>query len=312
MCAYYEHLRALGVTVNLFDQWNPRFREHDVFHFFSVMPGSYQLCDHAKKQGLRLVISPNLWVTDETKYWYPHDEIKRLLSIADRVVVNSSLEAASLAGVYELPLERFSVVYNGVEDVFLQSVDGSEFESRYGLVNQRYLLNVANIEHRKNQLRLVEAMKQFPELKLVVVGLARDEAYREECMRLAGDQLVFVGELSYGSTLLRSAYAGCEAFVMPSTLETPSIAALEAAATGAKVVITNVGSTTEYFGELAEYVSPESTQSIADAIGRALQSPADPGLKRRIEQRFQWRTVVNDLRNVYQHELEVAGRVAVP
>lgn len=310
LCAYYEHLRSQGVTVNLFDQWKPAFRAHDIFHFFSVMPGSFQLCEHAKKQGLRLVISPNLWVTEETKYWYPHDEIKRLLSIADRVVVNSSLEAASLAGVYEVPLERFSVVYNGVEDPFLEPVDGREFASRYGLENQRYLLNVANIEHRKNQLRLIEALKRFPELKLVVIGLARDEAYRDECFRLAGDQLVFVGELEYGSTLLRSAYAGCEAFVMPSTLETPSIAALEAAAAGAKIVITEVGSTTEYFGDLAEYVSPDSAQSIADALERAMRSGANPALKSRIEERFLWRRVVSDLRNVYQHELEVAGRVA--
>ncbi|PCE29037.1 glycosyltransferase [Burkholderia ubonensis] len=308
LCAYYEHLRALGVSVNLFDQWKPEFRKHDVFHFFSVMPGSFQLCEHAKKQGLRLVISPNLWVTEETKYWYPHDEIKRLLAIADRVVVNSKLEAESLARVYELPLERFSVVYNGVEDLFLGSADGRDFRSRYGLENQRYLLNVANIEPRKNQLRLIEAVKRFPDLKLVVIGLARDEAYRDECFRLAGDQLIFAGELPYGSPLLHSAYAGCEAFVMPSTLETPSIAALEAAATGAKIVITNVGSTTEYFDDQAEYVAPDSTQSIAEAIDRALQSSGSFELKNRIGQRFTWRAIANDLREVYRSEIDIAGR----
>ncbi|MEN8514586.1 glycosyltransferase family 4 protein [Burkholderia sp. RS02] len=308
LCAYYEHLRSLGVSVNLFDQWKPEFREHDVFHFFSVMPGSFQLCEHAKKQGLRLVISPNLWVTEETKYWYPHDEIKRLLAIADRVVVNSKLEAESLARVYELPRERFSVVYNGVEDMFLGTADGRDFKSRYGLENQRYLLNVANIESRKNQLRLIDAIKSFPDMKLVVVGLARDEVYRDECFKLAGDQLIFVGELPYGSPLLRSAYAGCEAFVMPSTLETPSIAALEAAATGAKIVITSVGSTVEYFADQAEYVSPDSTQSISEAIERTLQSAGSSELKNRIERNFTWRTIANDLREVYRNELDIAGR----
>ena len=308
LCAYHEHLRALGVTVNLFDQWKPEFREHDIFHFFSVMPGSFQLCEHAKKQGLRLVISPNLWVTEETKYWYPHDEIKRLLAIADRVVVNSKLEAESLAGVYELPLERFSVVYNGVEDMFLGVADGRDFKSRYGLENQRYLLNVANIESRKNQLRLIDAIKKFPDLKLVVIGLARDEGYRDECFKLAGDQLIFIGDLPYGSPLLRSAYAGCEAFVMPSTLETPSIAALEAAATGAKIVITSVGSTTEYFAGHAEYVSPDSSQSISEAIGRVLQSTGGAELKNRIGNKFTWRTIANDLREVYRSEFSIAGR----
>ncbi len=312
LSAYYEHLRALGVSVNLFNQWKPQFREHDVFHFFSVMPGSFQLCEHAKKQGLRLVISPNLWVTEETKYWYPHDEIKRLLTIADRVIVNSKMEADSLARVYELPLERFSVVYNGVEDMFLGAADSRDFKFRYGLESQRYLLNVANIEPRKNQLRLIEAIKRFPDLKLVVIGLARDESYRDECFKLAGDQLMFIGELPYGSPLLRSAYAGCEAFVMPSTLETPSIAALEAAATGAKLVITSVGSTTEYFADEAEYVSPDSTESISRGIERALHSPNTSKLRSRIGRSFTWRMIANDLREVYQGELEISERANTP
>ena len=45
LMAYKRHLEMQGVQVGLYDQWDPRIRNYDIFHFFSAMPGSIQLCD---------------------------------------------------------------------------------------------------------------------------------------------------------------------------------------------------------------------------------------------------------------------------
>ena len=42
-------------------------------------------------------------------------------------------------------------------------------------------------------------------------------------------------------------------FVLPSTLETPGLAALEAAALGIPIIITSEGCTKEYFGSIETY-----------------------------------------------------------
>ena len=295
LMAYRNHLPAVGMTASLYDQWNPCISDYDVFHFFSVMPGSIQLCDHIKKQGLPVVISPNLWVTPQTRDIYPHQDIACLLPIADAIVVNSDMEAAALSEVYSLPRARFKTVYNGVENDFLDDADPELFRHQFGM-RSKFVLNVANVEPRKNQLAFLQALKAFPDLVLVTVGLIRDQEYARQCREVAGSQFHFVGPLPYNSPMLRSAIAGCSFFAMPSTLETPSIAALEAVASGAPLLITHEGSTTEYFGESAVYIEPDSVDSMRAGIAQvvAQRHRASKGTD------FLWANVIGQLADVYR------------
>ena len=303
LMAYKKHLeKDCNVDVSLFDQWNPDIEQKDIFHFFSVMPGSFQLCEYMKNKGLKLVISPNLWVTKETMYDYPHDEIWPLINLADRVIVNSWAEAHSLAEVYGMEINKFRVVYNGVEDDYFERFGDSCFSEKYGLAKQSYLLNVANIEPRKNQLKFVEAMiESEADTKLVIVGNIRDEAYAKKVLELGGDRVLYVGPLEYGSSMLKSAFSGSRGFVMPSTLETPSIAALEASASGIPVLITSEGSTQEYFGDDTIFVNPFNSDSIALGISQLLSDRHRP---KPLSRRFSWENVVRELHMHYTELLE--------
>jgi glycosyltransferase involved in cell wall biosynthesis len=112
-------------------------------------------------------------------------------------------------------------------------------------------------------------MRRHPELTLVLAGEIRDPRYWAEVQQAAGGQLVHVGAIPHHSPLLRSAYAACEVFVLPSLFETPGLAALEAAGQGARIAMTREGSTTEYFGDTVHYLNPASVDSIAEAIAAA-------------------------------------------
>jgi glycosyltransferase involved in cell wall biosynthesis len=298
LLAYREHLPAYGVVPTLFDLWQPAFRDHDLVHFFSVVAGSVHFCGHVKKLGLPLVVSSSLWITEETKHQYPCDEIRAQLSLADAVIVNSDLEGEQLARVFGLPRERFRTVYNGVDDAFLRPADPSLFRQQHGIPG-RFLLNVANIEPRKNQLRFIEALQRHPELTLVVIGHIRDESYARACFEAGRGRVVHIPALPPGSALLRSAMAACTAFVMPSTLETPSIAALEAAALGARLLVTEVGSTREYFLDAVTYVLPDSPQSLAAGIAACVTGAPSDALGKRVRERYRWRLVVAALARCY-------------
>jgi glycosyltransferase involved in cell wall biosynthesis len=269
LLAYHKHLPAHGVNVTLFDPWNPRFLEHDVVHFFSCVGGSVHFCNFVKQLGLPLVVSSSLWVTEETKHLYPIGEIHHQFSLADRVVANSEIECETLARIFNLPREKFVSVLNGVEQSFYEPVAPELFRGEFA-IHDRFILNVGNIEPRKNQLALIRAMKSFPELKLVLIGHQRDPEYAKTCFAEGGDQLIYAGTLAHDSPVLRSAYAACEAFVLPSTLETPGLAALEAHAAGARIAVTKVGSTEEYFAEHVAYLDPSDVDSIAQSIRDAL------------------------------------------
>lgn len=295
LMAYKHHLSNLSIDVKLMNMWNPEFHKFDIFHFFSVMPGSVQLCEYVKSRGARLVISPNLWVTPETQYDYPHADIAYLLKFADAIVVNSEMEKQSLSLVYNIPQENFFVVYNGVEETFLQREDPSGFIDSYN-INNRYILNIANIEERKNQLNLMHALSYFDDIDLVVIGNVRDKQYLEMCKKIGGNRFKYVGELPYGSKMIKSAIAGCTFFAMPSTLETPSIAALEALASGANLMITNGGSTTEYFDRNVAFVDPYDIQSIVSGIESSLKKTGSEPFN----DKYLWKNIANDLVDVYQ------------
>ncbi|CAE6813297.1 glycosyltransferase family 4 protein [Paraburkholderia aspalathi] len=301
LLAYRKHLPAHGVDVTLFDQWNPRFLEHDVVHFFSCVGGSVHFCNFVKQLGLPLVVSSSLWVTEETKHLYPIGEIHHQFSLADRVVANSDIECETLARIFDLPREKFVTVLNGVEESFYEPVAPELFRNEFK-IHDRFVLNVGNIEPRKNQLALVKAMKSFPELKLVLIGHQRDPEYAKACFAEGGDQLIYAGTLAHDSPALRSAYAACEVFVLPSTLETPGLAALEAHAAGCPAAVTEVGSTREYFGDEVEYLDPSNVDSIVDAIRRAAK-PRGSRTTHAAEahrRHLNWQTVLTQLETTYR------------
>ncbi|WP_229511953.1 glycosyltransferase [Paraburkholderia terrae] len=278
MLAYMHHLPRFGVQADLYDMWKPSLDEYQIFHVFSVMPGIIEMCDYAKKRGLKLVVNPNLWVTRETKDNYPFSGIWNILELADRVIVNSGMEGNTLSDVFGIAHEKFHTVLNGAEADFLVAADPNVFRKAHG-IDGPFVLNVANIEPRKNQLEFIRALRdERPDLQLVIAGTARDEQYARACIEAGGDRLRIVGMLPYASEMLRSAMTGCEFFAMPSLLETPSIAAIEAAALGAKVLLTQVGSTTEYFGDSVTWVDPKSSDSLRAGIAAAMASTPDKSI----------------------------------
>jgi len=294
--AYLRSLAELGIEVSLFDPWNPRLMDFDLVHFFSCVGGSFHFCNFVKNLGIPLVTSSSLWITEETKHLYPYEEIRMQLNIADRVIANSNIECDTLSEVFDMPRDKFSAVYNGVDSVFFDPIDPNLFRNAFKVAG-KFVLNVGNIEPRKNQLSLVKAMKMFPNETLVFIGHIRDEDYASEVFRLGGGQVKYITPIDHLDPLLRSAYAACELFCLPSTLETPGLAALEASCVTNKIAITQVGSTKEYFGSDVAYLDPYSVDSICLAIDQAkrkdLQFSADA------VRALPWQSATKDLVNVY-------------
>ena len=299
MLQYKEFLPPNDVDVRLLDPWNPNFREADLVHFFSSMSGSVHFCAFVKKIGMPLVVSPNLWISEATKQNYPFEEIRTQFVLSDRVIGNSDMECDLLARVFNIPREHFSTVYNGVNEAFFEPISPDLFRTHFGIQGP-FVLNVANIEPRKNQLNLARAMKDFPGVRLVLIGYERDTDYALECFAEGGDQLQYLGPLPHDSPLLKSAYAACELFALPSTLETPGLAALEAAACGAKVIITSEGCTREYFGQGAEYVSSDDVADISRGIASAMSRATNLLLATCTRANFTWAQATAALADVYR------------
>jgi glycosyltransferase involved in cell wall biosynthesis len=292
---YKKALERIGHQVTLFDQWNPNFLEYDLVHFFSCMGGSLPLCNFVKQIGLPLVVSSSLWLTENNKKNYDTDYIKDILMCANGIIVNSDIEATQISNLLEIDKNLFFTVYNGISNLFSNNKSDNSFRERFS-INEKYVLNVANIEQRKNQIELAKAMKNFPEYKLVLIGNIREKKYADNLFDVGGEQIIFCGYIEH-SNLLVSAYKNCEIFCLPSILETPGLAALEAYSAGCNIVLTAEGSTKEYFGDDVVYVEPDSLSSISSGIQKAFQDKQKHTIC--ATEKFSWDVVTEKLVNSY-------------
>ena len=90
---------------------------------------------------------------------------------------------------------------------------------------------------------------------------------------------------------------------MPSLLETPSIAALEAAKTGKKILITEVGSAFEYFENFAIYLNPSSIESCKEGILQILNFKLDQEAFKIHQKKFSAENSMYSLIKIYNENI---------
>jgi glycosyltransferase involved in cell wall biosynthesis len=177
-----------------------------------------------------------------------------------------------------------------------------------------FVLAVGTFEPRKNLRRLVAAWEGLPSsvhetYDLVLVGpkgwgdAGIEGADGSSTVRIAG---------RVSDEELRGLYASCACFVYPSLYEGFGLPILEAMASGAPVITSNVSSMPEIAGDAALYVDPTDVDAIAAAMLRLSQ---DEELRRQLiaagyenVKRFSWEKAARETLAV----LEAAANTAKP
>lgn len=296
----YKELQKIDdCDVMLYNMWEPRLLECDLVHFFSVQYGSGVFCDFVKKNGIKLVVSPIIWLEDNNNYNI--EEIKHILDIADFILPNSNAEIEMLNHKLNIPKDKMLPVYNAISSDFYYPNNNVSFKDEYKV--NKYILNVANIEPRKNQLNLIKAIQNIG-VELVLIGGIRDNEYYNECISADKNKLVhYIGRLDHDSLLLKSAYKEAECFVLPSTLETPGLAALEALVCRCPhIVVTSIGSAKEYFGNRVQYIDDiNNVTKIERAIKIALAQPRiEESFVQEVQSKFTWQNTALQTFNAYK------------
>jgi len=290
-----EALERRGHEVVLFNQWEHSLEDADVLHHFSVQGGAYNICVYAHGNNIPLVVSPILWLGEHIAE-YPMGEIGFTLSLADVICPNSRAEVERFLPHIHVSEDKYHVTHNGVDTTFFDPVSADIFISHFG-IEQPFVLCVGNIENRKNQSVLLEAAS-ISGVHVVLVGNIRDAQYYRNLENRFYGKFSYLGYLEHDSEMLRSAYSACSVFALPSLLETPGLAALEAAAAGVPLVITREGCTAEYFGTNAFYVDPASPHDVAEKLVLAIKSNTRDLLKEHVRQ-FSWDRVAEELEQAY-------------
>lgn len=290
-------LESYGHEVLFFDQWKPQV-DIDVFHQFSTEQGVEHVIKKYRELEIPVAVSTIMWTPPphgDHHFW----RVQQIMLWADALMTNSDIESRRLSKHFEIDLGKFIKTRNSISTAYAVKSSANFFRKEFNIEGS-FVLSVANIDRRKNTKLLVAACKDLG-VKLVTIGHVKDPDYYNE-FKDSYQGHTHLGPIEDEKTL-KSAYAACSVYALPSLCETPGIAALEAASQGAVIVITSEGSTSEYFGNDVIYVDHRSVESIRAGIAEGLKAGASSDLADRIVSDYSWSNTAKEVLDGYNRIL---------
>lgn len=227
--------------------FNARFvQKADIVHFHAIGPAL--MAPLAKLMGMKVVVTHHSRNYLHKKWNKVARKVLRLgewsaVTFADRVIAVSPSMAAELRYRYPSRAKAIAHIPNGAPefDASATAEDHQAVLDQFGLRAGRYILGVGRLTPEKGFHDLVAGFeKAQTDLRLVVVGKADfEDTYSQELQAHAGERIVFAG--FQGRRVLQSLYKNAGLFVLPSHHEGMPIAALEALALGAPILMSNIG-----------------------------------------------------------------------
>jgi glycosyltransferase involved in cell wall biosynthesis len=217
---------------------------------------------------------------------------------ASYIFPNTHDEARVLEGL-SIKKAKLKIIKNAIENEYF--INNGNIKKQKVNRQNRFVLNVGRIEPRKRQFELIKVCKRI-NIPLVLVGDIRDNRYWEKCLSLNFDKLTHYN-FSKDKNFLKNMYKSSSVFCLPSTMETPGLAALEAYSQGVQIVVTKNGGAKDYFMDSAFYVDPYNENDIYEKVLEALSNPK----KHKVNfNSFKYSSVAEDYIKYYKKILDVS------
>jgi glycosyltransferase involved in cell wall biosynthesis len=318
MMAEYQAkaLESLGHTVIRMTPWNT-YEELglDVLHFF-IGGFGLQGIEHYRRYLSKSMIFGPVIDSNQSHFAYRMSAYagrilgNRLLSVpstfrsqalaSDAVVVMSSHSKERLVVGLGVPESKVHVVLLGMDPN--ESGDGLAARKRHSLPEEFALHVGMYADPRKNCQRLIEAVGPLG-VPLVIAGHPHPSASLDRIKAAAKPfpNVRFLGYLERQELI--DLYAACRVFCLPSHHEGTGLVAVEAAAAGARILITKNGGPRDYFENYVEYVDPTSTEGIRAAFQRAWNVESTSDLQEHVRNKLTWERSARSLSAVYEQTL---------
>lgn len=202
---------------------------------------------------------------------------KRSLHLVQKVVTVSDESKKDLMQVCGLEEEKVEVIYNGTAEVYDKSVTNEGVLEKFGLKKKGFYLYVGGYDKRKNVDFMLGEFESFGGKRpLVLAGgkVLKSKLYGSFSATSKAKEVIKTGFLEEED--LHCLYVNCLAFVNLSEAEGFNLPVLEAAKSGAVLVISDIPVHREIYGEAAIFVDI----SRKGKLGKALELLNDEGERR--------------------------------
>ena len=332
-----KYLRKLGVEVDIIGgNENPDYSQYDLLHFFNIIDPE-DILGHGLKSSKPYVISTIYvdyseydrnyrkdiigklskfisydaveYLKTVVKFLFKAEKIstykyflrghkaskKYLLRHAACLLPNSHSEYQRLEKDFGIE-KKYFVIPNAIDDEIFSMNEKEE--------ERKYILCVARIEGRKNQLNLIRAMNN-KNVNVILVGKSapNQRDYFEQCKKEAAGNIYFYDQVSQRE--LAGLYKKAKVHVLASWFETTGLSSLEAAAMGCNIVVSGRGDVKEYFKDMAYYCDPGDVQSIYDAVIKAYHAKTNHILRDEVFEHYTWKHTAEKTLEAYKEVLGI-------
>lgn len=236
---------------------------------------------------------------------------------ATKVITKTELEKEYLRGI--VPREKCVAIPDGISIDDWEGVQNDEkFRDKYG-IEGRYILYAGRLARNKGLRYLIAAIPNVlkkHDVKFVFVG--EDWGELSSLKRMVDDlniseNVLFTGYIE-DYEIYKSAFFGCEIFVLPSEWEALGIVLIEAMYCKKAVIGTNVGGVPEVIdnGKNGLLVPFADVKSLSNAITSLLSNDAlrkefGENGKKKVLENYLWSKVAKKLEKVYIEAINSRG-----
>jgi len=278
----------------------------DVFHASS--------CDLQRPKRARFILTVHDVIIKAYPYGHSKHTIneldgrlRRTLSEADAIVVDSYNTKSDLMKFYEVTDSEISVIYPGVNPILKTSIQGREVRRK----KEDFILFVGTLEPRKNVDGLIKAftwLRKNSDIKhkLYIIGMkgwmfeSIFKAYEESEFK---KDIVFKGYVK--DEELKNLYRDAAIFAFPSFYEGFGFPIIEAFSAGIPVVTSRTSSCGEIAKDAALLIDPDNYKEIGEAILKLIN---DENLKEELVKKgidrvkeFLWINTANKFLKLFTH-----------
>lgn len=254
---------------------------------------------------------------DDTNAQFLRKTVQYSVNHAYKIATVTQTMKEQIQKFYNIPASSVIVTTNAAEMTHFYKRSSQEVKKvkrKYGISGD-YILSVGNIEPRKNQLALIEALGKLPKYltdkySLVFVGAGgwKSEATEKAIHdALEKDLKVVVVQGRVTDEDLPAIYSGASIMAYPSFYEGFGMPIIEAMACQTPVIVSNKSVMPEVSGGAGVEIDPSDTSSIAKAIEevdkwseKQRSLAIDEGLHR--ARSYTWADSVDKLLNVVYEE----------
>jgi glycosyltransferase involved in cell wall biosynthesis len=229
-----------------------------------------------------------------------------------RVIVCSGFMAGELRGYFDIPLDKISIIPNGIDLAPLLRCPEEEvtaLRQRYAPKDERLLFFVGRITPEKGLQVLLRAMpfvlQKQPKTKLLVAGKNSEQMHPLVDELRISKQVEILGFIS--DETRNCLYRAVDVAIFPSLYEPFGIVALEAMAASCNVIVSDVGGLPEvvHHQHSGLTVMANNPQSIAWGVHYLFTHPTQAAQWRQaaleqVQTRYTWDKIASRTRSMYQ------------